>query len=70
MSALFLELDRTILFLSSPLAPHGEVVKFLLVVRLANKMLLASVIAIVGLELLSTALADKHMDCSAKLIAG
>ena len=61
MFALFLELDRTVLFLSSPLAPHGEVAKDLPVVRLATKRLLPSVDAVVGLELLATTLADKHM---------
>ena len=61
MSALFLELNRTVLFLSSPLAPHGEVAKDLPVVRLATKKLLVSVDAVVGLELLATTLADKHM---------
>ena len=61
MSALFLELDRTVLFLSSPLVPHGEVEKALPVVRLATKKLLVSVDAVVGLELLATTLADKHM---------
>ena len=60
MSALFLELDRTVLFLSSPLAPHGEVAKALPVVRLETKRLLLSVEAVVGLELLTTNLADKH----------
>ena len=43
MSALFLELARTVLFLTSPLAPHGEVAKGLPVVRLAIEMLLLSV---------------------------
>ena len=61
MSALFLELARTVLFLSSPLAPHGEVAKTPPVVRLATKELLVSVDAVVGLELLATTLADKHM---------
>ena len=61
MSALFLELKRTVLFLSSPLAPQGEVAKYLPVVRLATKKLLVSVDAVVGLELLPTTLADKHM---------
>ena len=77
MSALFLELARTILFLySSPppntfrlriissmvvLAPHGEVAKTLPVVRLATDMLIVSVDAAVGLELLATYLAGKHM---------
>ena len=75
MSALFLELARTVLFLSSSpltfklrmvssmvvLAPHGEVAKALPVVRLATHKLLVSVDAVVGLELLATTLADKHM---------
>ena len=61
MSAIFLELNRTILFLSSPLAPHGEVEKALPVVRLATKKLLVSVDAVVGLELFAITLADKHM---------
>ena len=61
MSALFLELERTVLFLSSPLAPHGEVTKTLPVVRFATKKLLVSVDAVVDLELLATTLADKHM---------
>ena len=61
MSALFLELGRTFLFLSSPLAPHGEVANDLPVVRLATKNLLVSVDAVVGLELLATTFADKHM---------
>ena len=70
MSALFLELARTVLFFSSsPLAfkmrmissmeflpPHGEVEKALPVV-----MLLVSVDDVVGLELLVTTLADKHL---------
>ena len=62
MSALFLELDRTILFLSSALTPHGEGATALPVVRLETKKLLVSVEAVVGHELLSTTLADKHMD--------
>ena len=61
MSALFLELDRTVIFLSSPIAPHGEVAKALPAVRLETKKLLLSVDAVVGLELLATTLADKHM---------
>ena len=60
MSALYLELARTVLFLSSPLAPHGEVSKALPVVRLATKNLLVSVDAVVGLKLLATTLAYKH----------
>ena len=46
MSALFLELARTIIFLSSPRHPHGEVAKTLPVVRLATKKLLLSVDAV------------------------
>ena len=61
MSAIFLELNRTILFLSSPLAPHGEVEKALRVVRLATKNLLVSVDDVVGLELLAKTLANKHL---------
>ena len=75
MSALFLELARTVLFLSSSpltfrlrmissmvvLAPHGAVAKALPVVRLATHKLLVTVDAVVGLELLATTLADKHM---------
>ena len=74
MSALFLELARAALFLSSSpikfrlrmissmvvIAPHGEVAKALPVARLATHKLLVSVHAIVGLELLATTLADKH----------
>ena len=37
MSALFLELDRTVHFLSSLLAPYGEVAKALPVLMLATK---------------------------------
>ena len=61
MSALFLELTRTALFLSSPLALNGEVAKALPVMRLATKNLLVFVDAVVGLEFLATTLADKHM---------
>ena len=60
MSALFLERDRTVLFLSSP-PSHGEVAKALPVVRLETKKLLVSLHAVFGLELLATTLADKHM---------
>ena len=64
MSALFLELARSVLFLSSsPLtyhhAPHGEVAKALPVVRLATHKLVY-VDDVVGLELLATTLAEKH----------
>ena len=61
MSALFLKLDRTVLFLSSSLAPHREVSKVLPVVRLETKKILLSVDAVVGLELLATTIAEKHM---------
>ena len=61
MSALFLELDRTFLFLSFPLALYGEFAKSLPVVRLENKKLFVSVDDVVGLELLATILADKHI---------
>ena len=75
MSALFLELARTVLFLSSSphtfslrmissmvvLAPHGEVAKTLPVVRLATHKLIVSVDAVVGVELLATTLAGKNM---------
>ena len=75
MFALFLGLARTVLFLSSSpltfrlrmissmvvLAPHGEVAKTLPVVRLATHKLLVTVDAVVGLELLATTLADKHV---------
>ena len=61
MSALFLELDRTVLFLSSTLAPHGEVAESLPVVRLKTKKpFFVSVDAVVGLEFLATTHADKH----------
>ena len=75
MSALFLELARTVLFPSSSplkfklrmilsmvvLAQHGEVAKALPVVKLTTHKLLVSVDAVVDLELLATTLADKHM---------
>ena len=75
MSALFLELARIILFLSSSpqtfrlrmissivvLAPHGEVAKTLPVVRLDTHKLIVSVDAVVGVELLATTLAGKHI---------
>ena len=75
MSDLFLDLTRTILFLSSSphtfrlrmissmvvLAPHGEVAKNLPVVRLAKHKLFVSVDAVVGIELVATTLAGKHM---------
>ena len=85
MSALFLELARTILFISSyplmfklrmsssivVLALHGEVAKALPVVRLATHKLLVSVDDVVGLELLATTLAEKtHGHCAAKVCAG
>ena len=75
MSALFLELARPVLFLSSSpqtfrmrmissmvvLAPHGEVAKNLLVLRLAILKLIVSVDAVFGVELLSTTLAGRHI---------
>ena len=75
MSALFLELARTVLFLSSSpitlrlrmissmvvLATHGEVAKAFFVARLATHKLLVSVDAILGLEMFATTLADKHI---------
>ena len=74
MSALFLELARTILFLSS--SPHVQIEdnllnggpcptwrsgKTLSVVRLATHKLIASVDAVVGVELLAKNLAGKQM---------
>ena len=61
ISALFLELNRTVHFLTSPLATHGKVLKALLVMMLATKKLLMSFVAVVGVELIATTLADKHM---------
>ena len=75
MSALFLELAKTVLFLSSSprtfrlrlissvvvLAPHGEVATTLPVVRLATHRFIVSVDAVVEVELLATTLAGKHM---------
>ena len=61
ISVLFPEMVRTILFLSSPLAPQGEVPKTLPLVRLATKKILVSVDAVVGRELIATTLPDKHM---------
>ena len=43
------------------IAPHGEVAKTLPVVWLATQKLIVSVDAVVGVELLATTLADKHM---------
>ena len=56
-----MELGRTVLFLSSHLAPHGQVTKALLEVKLETIKLLLFVDAVVGLKLLATTLADKHM---------
>ena len=75
MYALFLKLARTVLFLSSSphafrlrmissmvfLAPHGEVAKTLPVIRLATHKLIVSVDAVVGVELLATTPAGKHI---------
>ena len=74
MSALLLELARTILLLSSSphtfrlrmissivvLAPYGEVPKNLPVMRCATYKFIVSVDAVVGVELLATTLAGKH----------
>ena len=46
---LFLELERTFLFLSSPLAQHGKVAKSLSLMRLAIKQLFVSVDVVVDL---------------------
>ena len=43
------------------LAPHGDVAKTFSVVRLAKHKLIVSVDAVVGVELLATTLAAKHM---------
>ena len=75
MSALFLELARTVLLLSSSahtfrlrmissmvvLAPHGEAAKTLPVMRLTTHKLIVSVDAVVGVELLATTPAGKHI---------
>ena len=75
MSAFFLELARTVLFFSSSphtfrlrmissmvvLAPLREVAKTLPVVRLATHRPIVSVDALVGVELLATILAGKHI---------
>ena len=73
MSALFLELARTILFLSSPhtfklriissmvvLAPNGEMAKTLPVGTLVTHKLIVSLDAVAGVELLVTTLAGKN----------
>ena len=75
MSALFLELARTFLFLSSSphtfrlrmissmviLAPQGEVEKTFPVVSRATHKLIVSLDAVVGVELLATTLAGRPM---------
>ena len=75
MSALFLELARTVLFLSSSphtfrlrmissmvvLAPHGGAAKTLPMERLSTHKLIVSVDAVVGVELLATTLAGTHI---------
>ena len=43
------------------LAPHGEVAKTLPVLRLATHKIIVSVDAVVGVELLATNFAGKHM---------
>ena len=42
-------------------APHGEVAKAFPVVRLAPNKICMSVDAVVGVDLLATTIADKHM---------
>ena len=68
-------MGRTILFLSSSLhafrlrtissmvvlAPHREVAKTLPLVRLATHKLIVSIDVVVGVELLATTLAGKHI---------
>ena len=75
MSTLFLELARTIPFLSSSphtfrlriissmvvLAPHGEVATTFPMVRLATHKLIVSVDAVVEVELFATTLAGQHI---------
>ena len=67
MSALFLDLARTVLFLSSSL-PHVQIEDDLLnggpcpVVRLSPHKLIVTVDAVVVVELLATTLAGKHID--------
>ena len=75
MSAFFLELARTSLFLSSSpytfrlrmislmvvLAPHGGVAKTLPVLRFATHKLIVFVDTVVGVEFPATTLAGKHM---------
>ena len=75
MSALLLDLARIVLFLYSfphtfrwrlissivILAPHGEVVKTFPMVRLATHKLIVSVYAVVGVKLLATTNAGKHI---------
>ena len=75
MCALFFDLVRNVLSLSSSpktfkqrmissrvvLAPHVKFSRALPVVRIATHKLLVSVIDVVGLELLSITLANKHM---------
>ena len=75
MSALFLELARTVLFLSSSphafrlrmislmevLDPHGEMAKTIPLVRLAIHKLVVSVDAVVGVEHLAATFAGKHI---------
>ena len=74
MSAFFIDLVRTILFLSSSpfmfrlrmislmvvLDPHGEVEKAIHLARLATHKLLVSLDAVVGLELMVAMLAENH----------
>ena len=75
MCAFFLDLVRTILFLSSSpfmfrlrmislmvvLDPHGEVEKAIHLARLATHNLLVSLDDVVGLQLIAATLAENHM---------
>ena len=47
--------------LKSGFSPHGEVAKAFLVVRLVTCELFMTIDAVVGIQLLATTLADKHM---------
>ena len=86
MSALFLELARTVLFLSSSLphvqieddllnamvvlAPHGEGAKTLRVVSLPHTSLLCLLMLLLGLNFLPQPLQAKHGNCAAKFSFG
>ena len=68
MSALFLELNRTVLFLSSLLAPHEEGAKAIPVVRLKTIKLLVPVDAVVGLAFLSQPLQTNTWQLCCKIL--